>query len=322
MGGTGTPPTSPSYTDRPMITAGPDLRGDPARHRRERRVKLLMAAAGVFTIAVSVAIVLSLLTEAISFLGQIDLGQLWAKGWFPRRGRFDLRTIVVHTLLVTAVAMVVAVPLGMGAAIYLSEYAPRHVRRVLKPVVEVLAGIPSVVLGFFALTWITPNVMRRIWEDTQLFNMGAAGIAVGIMIVPLIASVAEDAMRAVPDALRQASYGLGARKKHTTLRVVVPAALSGITAGFILAASRAIGETMIVAIAAGASGGSLLTFKITEGGQTMTGAMASLAIGSDQVAGVGAAFQSLFFVGLLLFVFTLLLNIASERVIRRFRERY
>ncbi len=305
-----------------MTTTTPDLTGDPARHRKERRVKMVMLAAGVLTIVVSIAIVLSLLSEAISFLTQIDLGQLWAKGWFPRRGRFDLRTIIVHTLLVTAVAMVVAVPLGMGAATYLSEYAPRTVRRVLKPLLEVLAGIPSVVLGFFALTWITPNVMRRIWEDTELFNMGAAGIAVGILIVPLIASVAEDAMRAVPDALREASYGLGARRRHTTLRVVLPAAISGITAGFILGASRAVGETMIVAIAAGASGGSLLTFKITEGGQTMTGAMASLAIGSDQIAGVGAAFQSLFFVGLLLFVFTLILNVASERVIRRFRERY
>lgn len=281
----------------------------------------MLGAAG-FSVLVSVAIVLSLAGGAVDFVRQVDLTQLWGDGWFPRRGRFDLRTILVHTMLISVLAMLVAMPLGLGAAAYLSEYARLGVRRILKPVLEILAGIPSVVLGFFALTWVTPNVMQRLWGDAELFNLGAAGIGVGILIVPLVASVSEDAMRAVPDSLRAASYGLGAKKLHTTLRVVFPAALSGVVAGLILGVSRAVGETMVVAIAAGASGGSLLTWKITEGGQTMTGAMASLAIGSDQVAGNDAAFQSLFFVGFTLFVMTLLLNLLSERVVRRFRQKY
>lgn len=299
-----------------------DLRGDPKRVRRERKVRLAMLAAALFSVLVSVGIVASLIGGAVDFLSQIDLGGLWADGWFPRRGRFDLRTIVVHTLLITAVAMVVAGPLGLGAALYLSEYARPRMRSLLKPVLEVLAGIPSVVLGFFALAWITPNVMQRLWSDAQLFNLGAAGIGVGILTIPLVASVAEDAMRAVPQELRMGSYGLGARRLHTSLRVVVPAAVSGLAAALILGVSRAIGETMVVAIAAGASGGSLLTWKITEGGQSMTGAMASLAIGSDQVAGNDAAFQSLFFVGLLLFTMTLVLNLVSERIVRKYRQRY
>ncbi len=305
----------------PTPTAG-ILRGDPRRLRRERRVGRVMLAAAALSVAVSAGIVFSLLGGAIDFVTKIDLGQLWADGWFPRRGRFDLRTIVTHTLLVSAVAMVVAAPLGLGAAVYLSEYARPLTRRILKPVLEILAGIPSVVLGFFALTFVTPQFMQRLWTETEVFNLGAAGIGVGILIIPLVASVSEDALRAVPLSLREASYGLGARKWHTTLRVVLPAAISGIMASFILAVSRAIGETMVVAIAAGAAGGSLLTLDITEGGQTMTGAMASLAIGWDQVAGDNAAFQSLFFVGLLLFLITLTLNIVSDRIVRRYRQRY
>ena len=250
------------------------------------------------------------------------LGSLFADGWFPRRDRFDLRTIVWHTLAVSGIAMAVATPLGLGAAIYLSEYARPWVRRVLKPVLEILAGIPSVVLGYFALRFITPDLLRNIWDTTQQSNLMAAGIGVGILIIPLVSSVSEDAMQAVPRSLREASYGLGAKKWHTSLRVVFPAALSGIVAALILGLSRSIGETMVVAIAAGATGGSLLQLSPLNGGQTMTGAMASLAIGSDQVAGGVAAFQSLFFVGLLLFLMTLVLNIGSERLVRRFRQKY
>jgi len=305
------------------VTSTPiDLRGDPKRLRREQRVRITFLAAAALSIAISVGIVLSLIGGAVDFITKTDLGQLWANGWFPRRGRFDLRTIVVHTLLITGVAMVVAAPLGLGAAVYLSEYGSSRVRRVVKPILEILAGIPSVVIGFFALTFVTPEIMSRIWNTTEVFNLGAAGIGVGILIIPLIASVSEDALSAVPMSLREASYGLGAKKWHTTVRIVLPAAISGVVASLILAISRAIGETMVVAIAAGAAGGSLLTLNITEGGQTMTGAMASLAIGSDQVAGDNAAFQSLFFVGLLLFILTLVLNIISERVVRRYRQRY
>jgi len=285
-------------------------------------VRRLFLAAAVFSVVVSVAIVLSLFGEAMRFLGAIDLSQLWADGWFPRRGRFDMRTIVWHTVLVSLIAMVVATPLGLGAATYLSEYAKPRARRLLKPILEILAGIPSVVLGFFALRFITPELVQRIWPGVQQSNLMAAGIGVGILIVPLVASVSEDAMRAVPRSLREASYGLGAKKWHTSLRVVFPAALSGITASLILGLSRAIGETMVVAIAAGATGGSLLQVNPLHGGQTMTGAIASLAIGSDQVAGEAGTFNSLFFVGLALFAMTLLLNVVSERFVRRFRQRY
>ena len=305
-----------------MTTAALDLSGDPKRKRRERRVRILFQSAAVFSIVVSAAIVFSLIGRAIGFLLEIDLSQLWADGWFPRRGRFDLRTIVWHTLVVSAIAMVVATPLGLGASVYLSEYASPRARRMLKPILEVLAGIPSVVLGFFALKFITPNILTTFFPGTQQSNLLAAGIGVGILIIPLVASVSEDAMRAVPIALREASYGLGAQKWRTSLSVVFPAALSGIVASLILGLSRAIGETMVVAIAAGATGGSLLQVNPLNGGQTMTGAMASLAIGSDQVVGEAGTFDSLFFVGLLLFFMTLALNIFSERFVKRFRQRY
>lgn len=305
------------------MTAGSlDLSGDPTRRRRERRVHGVFQAAAIFSVVVSAAIVLSLIGKAIGFLLEIDLSQLWADGWFPRRGRFDLRTIVWHTIVVSVIAMVVAAPLGLGAAMYLSEYASPRNRRFLKPAIEVLAGIPSVVLGFFALKFITPNVLTTFFPGTQQSNLLAAGIGVGILIIPLVASVSEDAMAAVPAALREASYGLGAQKWRTSVSVVFPAALSGIVASLILGLSRAVGETMVVAIAAGATGGSLLQVSPLNGGQTMTGAMASLAIGSDQVVGEAGTFDSLFFVGLLLFLMTLALNVVSERFVKRFRQRY
>ena len=299
-----------------------DLRGDPRRMRKERIVAGVLRTAAALSILISVLIVLSLVGQALEFLRKVDLASLFEIGWFPRRGLFDVRTLVVGTLLVTLVAMVVATPLGLGAAIYLSEYAPPRLRRVLKPALEILAGIPSVVVGFFALTFLAPEVVKRIWSDSAQFNLAAAGIGVGILVVPLIASIAEDAMRAVPRHLREAAYGLGARKAVVSARVVVPAAVSGIVAALIVAVSRAIGETMVVAIAAGASGGSLFNLDITQPGQTMTAAMASLATGTDQVRGNDAAFQSLFFVGLLLFLITLALNVVAARFVRRVRQKY
>ena len=298
-----------------------DLRGDPKRRRRERRVRRLFVASAVLSIIISLLIIGSLAGESWNFLTSVEMGSLWEIGWFPRRALFDLRTIIVSTLVITAIAMVIATPLGLGAAIYLSEYANPRLRRWLKPILEILAGIPSVVLGYFALTWISPNLVLKLFES-QVFNQLAAGIGVGILITPLVASVSEDAMRAVPQALREASYGLGARKSDTVRKVVIPAAVSGIVASLILSVSRAIGETMVVAMAAGATGGGLFTANPLDPGITMTAAMASLAIGSDQVAGAGNAFQSLFFVGLLLFVMTLILNIISERFVRRVQEKY
>lgn len=304
-------------TDTPAMS----LAGSPRRLRRERRVERLFRAAAITSVIISALIVVALVGKAWEFVSTVDLGSLWSIGWFPRRGFFDLKTVVSGTMLIALVAMVVATPLGLGAAIYLSEYANPRARRILKPSLEVLAGIPSVVLGFFALTWISPNVVQRFFE-AGVFSMVSAGIGVGILVTPLVASVSEDAMRAVPMSLREASYGLGAKRAGTVTKVVFPAAISGIMASLILGLSRAIGETMVVAMAAGAVGGSLFELNVLQPGQTMTAAMTALAIGSDQVAGAGNAFQSLFFLGLLLFLMTLVLNVASERFVRRVRERY
>ncbi len=298
------------------------LKGTAARRRNEGVIRAILLAAAVVSILISAGIVLTLIFEAISFLGQITFDQLFAQGWFPRRGMFSLPTVLAGTLIITIVAMVIAAPIGLASAIYLSEYASHRVRSTVKPILEVLAGIPSVVLGFFALTWISPNVVQSIFTDAKGFNLLAAGIGVGILTIPLVASISEDAMRAVPVALREASYGLGARRISTCIRVVVPAAISGIVAALILAVSRAIGETMVVALAAGASGGSLFTLDPTGPGQTLTGAMAALASGSDQVTGNTAAFQSLFFLGLLLFLMTLGLNLIGDQFVRRTRQTY
>jgi phosphate transport system permease protein len=304
-----------------------DLRGNAGRRRRERVVRGVFFAAALSSVAISAAIVLSLVGEALNFLRNVDLSTLWSDGWFPRRNLFDLRTLFVGTLIVTGIAMLIATPLGLGAAIYLSEYARPRARKVLKPILEILAGIPSIVIAFFAISWISPEVVQRLDDGATLFNLMAAGLGVGILVTPLVASVAEDAMRAVPGSLREASYGLGAKKVTTSLRVVFPAAISGIVASLILAASRAMGETMVVALAAGGSGNSPFTTDPFAPGQTMTAAMMALAAGSDQVAaGAGAegavAFQSLFFLGLLLFLITMGLNVIGNRFVRRVRERY
>jgi phosphate transport system permease protein len=307
------------------VASSPDvggLRGNPARQRKEKIIRAIFQGAAAISILISALIILSLVGRAAAFITSVDLGALWTNGWFPRRGLFDLRTIIVGTLIVAAIAMLVAAPLGLGAAMYLSEYASPRVRRLLKPILEILAGIPSVVLGFFALTFINPELVQRLFGGAEFFNMTAAGIAVGVLVTPLVASIAEDAMRAVPMSLREASYGMGARKRSTTLNVVFPAAISGIMASLIVGVSRAVGETMVVAIAAGATGGSLFTVDPLGGGQTMTAAMTALAIGSDQVKGQANTFEALFFVGLLLFFMTLVLNILSERFVRRVRQRY
>ena len=304
-----------------MTLAASDLRIAGGRRRRERLVRGFFLAAAGASILVSAAIVVSLLGNALYFVINVEPGALASDGWFPRRGLYDIATIVAGTLVISAVAMLVATPLGLGAGVYLSEYASPRVRRVVKPMLEILASIPSVVLGFFALTWISPNVIQPI-TGAPLSNMASAGIAVGILITPLVASISEDAMHAVPAYLREAAYGLGARKRTTSLRVVVPAAVSGIVAALLLGVSRAIGETMIVSIAAGGTGGSLFELNPLEPGQTMTAAMTALAIGSDRVRGAELTFESLFFVGMLLFLGTLTLNLVSDAFVRRVRRAY
>ena len=298
------------------------FRGDRRRLRRETRLKRVFLGAAALSIVISVLIVFSLVREAWVFISQVDLATLWTDGWFPRRGQYDLKTLFAGSLIVTAIAMVVAAPLGMGAAVYLSEYARSRVRKVLKPVIETLASIPSVVLGFFALTFLSPEVVRRFAEEATLANLTAAGIGVGILTIPLIASVAEDAMASVPDALREASSGIGARKVTTTIKVVIPAAVSGLVAAFIIAVSRAIGETMVVLIAAGASGGTLFSLDPLQEGLTLTAAMATQASGTDAVVGAALTFQSLFFVGMLLFLVTFGLNLVADRFVRRVRQKY
>jgi phosphate transport system permease protein len=296
--------------------------GSRRRHRKERLVRVLFLSGAVLGLVISVAIVVALVGRAIRWLIDIDLGWLWTEGWFPRADEFDVLTIFSGTVMIAVIAMFVAMPLGLGAAAYLSEYASPRMRRTLKPILETLASIPSVVLGYFALQVINPELVQRIFTSAGTFNYLAAGLAVGILTIPLVASVAEDAMHAVPHALREAAYGIGARRMTVTTRVVFPAAVSGIVASLILGFSRAVGETMVVAIAAGATGGSLRTFSPLDRGQTMTGAISSLAIGSDRVRGSGFAFEALYFVGLMLFVITFLLNVVSERFVRRVRSRY
>jgi phosphate transport system permease protein len=298
-----------------------DLQTSSRRRRRELVVRLALFGAAALSVVVSVGIVASLIGHAVAFFVEVDKSALLSDGWFPRRGLYDVRTILAGTLVISVIAMLIATPLGVASAIYLSEYAGSRARRRLKPILEVLASIPSVVLGFFALTWISPNVVQPL-TGAPLSNMASAGIAVGILITPLVASVSEDALHAVPLYLREAAYGLGARKRTTSLRVVVPAAVSGIVAALLLAFSRAIGETMIVAIAAGGTGGSLFQLNPFAPGQTMTGAMTALAIGSDQVRGEALTFESLFFVGMLLFLLTLALNHVSDAFVRRVRRAY
>jgi len=307
----------------PRKLSADDLRGDRARRRTETLMRLLFLGSATLSVVITALIILAIAGEAWNFISRVDLPALLAGGWFPRRGMFDIPTIVAGTLVVAGIGMLVAVPLGLGAAIYLAEYASRRTRALLKPILEVLAAVPSIVLGYFALQWISPNIMQTVClGGSAVFNMGAAGLAVGVLVTPLIASVAEDAMYAVPRSLREASYGLGARKRTTSVGVVVPAAVSGIVAALIIGFSRAIGETMIVAIAAGGTGGSLFSLNPCGQGQTMTAAMTALATGSDQVRGAELAYPSLFFVGLLLFAFTLVLNVISERFVRSVRLKY
>ena len=367
------------------------------RARKEAAIRAFFLIAALVSIAISILIVLSLVREASVFIFNIDYSQTWGQtGWFPRNGVYDMPTILVSSLIVTGVAMLVAGPLGLGSAIYLSEYASRRTRSFLKPVLEVLAGVPSVVLGFFALFFISPQVIERIgrtgwlligavvvvmyvlgvaiWArklvrreidtpvKTQLLrvlsltvfvaggliliwwvngvagsadpdaanffnvqrggNLAAAAVGVGILTIPLVASVSEDALASVPQELRTASAGLGARKLTTTVQVVLPAAVSGIVAAFIIGVSRALGETIVVFLAGGAADAARFTDSPFEGGLTMTAAMASLATGTDNVVGEGLTFQSLYFVGFVLFILTLFLNIVAGRFVSRVREKY
>ena len=285
-------------------------------------IESLLFLAGVISIFTTVGIVWVLASQAWLFfrfpeVRLIDF--LTTTEWIPAVGKFGVLSLVNATLMVSGIAMLVALPLGLATAIYLSEYASPRARGILKPILEILAGIPTVVYGYFALTFMTP-LLRRIFglETVQIFNTASAGIVVGILIIPLVSSLSEDALHAVPRALREAAYGLGATKLETALRVIVPAALSGITAAFVVAISRAIGETMIVAIAAGA--GPAFTFNPFESAETMTGHIVRISGGDLSYDSID--YDSIFAIGLLLFMMTLALNVVSQRVVARFREVY
>lgn len=280
---------------------------------------LLMLASGI-SVLTTIGIIGVLLYEALSFFGEVSLwsfitGTRWAPLFVPQS--FGILPLLAGSLLVALGAGLVALPIGLASAIYLSEYAPRRLRAFLKPTLEVLAGVPTVVYGFFALTFVTP-ILQRIFPGTQIFNALSASIVVGIMIIPLVASLSEDAMSAVPRALREGAYALGATKLEVSIRTVLPAALSGIIASFILAISRAIGETMIVAIAAGATPN--LTLNPLESVQTMTAYIVNVSMGEVSFGTV--EYQTIFAVGITLFALTLLMNVVSIFILRRFREVY
>jgi phosphate transport system permease protein len=290
------------------------------RHRHERMIGAALFLCSAVSILTTVGIVAVLLYESSTFFRHVPLLEfLTGRQWTPLFSdqSFGVLPLLAGSLLVAAGAAVVALPVGLAAAIYLSEYAQDRVRRVLKPVLEVLAGIPTVVYGFFALTFVTP-IIRSIWPQTDVYNALSASIVVGIMIIPMVSSLSEDALSAVPQPLREGAYALGATKYEVAARTVVPAALSGIIASFILAISRALGETMIVTIAAG--GQANLTLNPLRSVQTMTAYIAQTANG-ELVHG-SVEYQTIFAVGLTLFAITLLMNIISIFVLRRFREVY
>jgi phosphate ABC transporter permease protein PstC len=304
--------------DRPMA---PRLSARRPRYG-ELLVRLILRLAAVLTIVITVGIVLALLIPSLSFFREIPVWEfLFGDRWAPRfaDASFGVLPLVTATLWTTCIALSVAVPLGLGAAVYLSEYARPRVRKILKPILEILAGIPTVVFGLFALQFVQAVVFRDWLDlDTGAFSVLAAGLVMGVMIVPTIASISEDAMSAVPMGMRQGSAALGANRMQTTVRVVFPAALSGIIAAIVLGVSRAVGETMIVAIAAG--GQARIVTGALEQGQTMTGFIANAALGDSRVGSLD--YNTLFAVGLLLFFSTLLLNFISIRFVRRFREVY
>jgi len=289
----------------------------------EKIIKGILFFAASLTVLASVLIVFALLRPAIDFFQEVSVVDFFAgSDWKPlfKPAEFGVWSIVVGSLWVASIALVVAIPLGLGAAFFLSEYASPKVRSIIKPILEVLAGIPTVVFGFFALSFVNPNIVAKLWPvgDVGTYSILAAGLVTGIMILPTVASLAEDAMGAVPDSLRQGAYALGSNRREVSTSVVFPAALSGIVAAVVLAASRAIGETTIAVLAAGSK--AQLSFNPGEEGQTMAGFIGFAGIG-DQATG-STGYKAIFAVGAMLFAITLVLNIASIRVVRRFREVY
>ena len=308
-------PTTPSNR-RPTL----------AFRKRRRRVVSegaihgILLLCGLVSLATTVGIIIILSTETVSFFKDISVSEFFGgTDWTPlfKPQSFGVIPLVAGTLLVTAGACLIALPVGLATAIFMSEYAPNRVRRVLKPLLEVLAGIPTVVYGFFALTFVTP-LLRSIIPGVDVFNAASASIVMGVMIIPMVSSLSEDAMVAVPRSLREGAYALGATKFETATRVVVPAALSGIVASFILAISRAIGETMIVTLAAGATPN--LTGNPFESIQTMTAYIAGTSLGDTPQGSI--EYRTIFAVAMTLFLMTFVMTLLAHYVVRRYREVY
>ena len=289
----------------------------------ERVIESLLVAAAALSVLTTVGIVLALAAGTRDFFAEIPvLDFLTGTVWTPlfANGSFGVLPILSATLLITGIGMLVAIPVGLGAALYLSEYAGSWARKILKPVLEVLAGVPTVVFGFFAISFVTPNVLRPLLGEGQIgiFNALSAGLVIGVLIIPIVASLSEDALSSVPQAMRDGALALGATRTKVARKVILPAALSGVIASFVLALSRAIGETMVVVIAAGSI--AQLTADPREPMQTMTAFIAQAASGDQPTGSLG--YNTLFAVGALLFLITLVINVISIRLVRRFREVY
>jgi phosphate transport system permease protein len=310
-----------------VTSAEATTRAQPAlRLRAERRrfgedvVKGVLAVCALVSVVTTVGIVIALLVPSLEFFREVSpidffSGSTWAPLFKP--AHFGVLPLVVGTLVVTFWAAVVCMPLGLGSAIYLSEYAGQRVRRILKPALEILAGIPTVVYGFFALTVFTP-FLKDLGTGVSTFNLLSAGLVMGVMLIPTVASISEDAMAAVPQDLRDGAYGLGASRLQVSTRVVVPAAISGIIASYVLAISRAVGETMIVLIAAGLL--AQVTFDPRDQGETMSAFIAATGIGDVPTGSI--EYKTIFAVGLTLFCITLVMNLIAIRLVRKFREEY
>lgn len=286
----------------------------------DKIVPIILGIIAAISILTTIGILFTLVTETITFFTRVSLAEfLFTKDWNPTGSdpKYGIWALILGTLKITVIATIVAVPIGLGAAIYLSEYASDKARRIIKPILEILAGIPTIVFGFFALTFVTP-IIRTIIPGLDSFNSISPGIVVGIMIVPVITSMSEDAMASVPSKIREGAYGLGSTRFEVVTKVVLPAAASGVVASIVLGISRAIGETMIVSLAAGSSPTSSLS--LTSSIQTMTGYIVEVATG-DATFG-SDMYYSIYAVGFTLFVFTLIMNLISYWISKRFREEY
>lgn len=324
---TESPPPTQSAPE-PSVDAPPSSRNGAADltkrvydSPKERAIKYALGACALLSVLTTLGIATVLVVESASFFQEVSLAEFFGDTrWTPQFAdqHFGIWPLVAGTVLITLISALVAMPLGLASAIYIAEYAPSWVRAWLKPGLELLAGVPTVVYGYFALTFVTPLLKNSVLPDLGVFNALSAGLVVGVMIIPMVASLSEDAIQSVPKSLSRGAYALGATKFEVVLRVIVPAAFSGIVASFILALSRAIGETMIVTLAAGSTPN--LTLDATESIQPMTSFIVQM--GKGDVAQQTIEYKSIFAVGLVLFVITLAMNIFANRIVQRYQEKY